>query len=311
MSNNIEVVSVNVSKEKGTIKQTVPCIELDETGIVGDAHAGNWHRQVSLLDYESIERFMKSHDIAIAPGAFAENITLRGCDLSNACLLDRFRFGDTEIEVTQIGKKCHGSACSIFKQVGECIMPREGLFCRVLSGGTIKPGDMVEHIPMTLRVRVVTLSDRAFAGVYPDLSGTYVGEVLETFFAERRWRIAMDKEVLSDDEERYWETLEESMEEGIDVLISTGSTGVGPRDIASNVVTDFCEKLIPGIMEHTRLKYGANNPNALLSASVAGVSGQMLVFALPGSVKAVKEYMNEIVKVLEHLLLMVRGIDTH
>ncbi len=311
MSNQIEVVSVNISREKGTTKESVPGIEVDSFGVVGDAHAGAWHRQVSLLDYESIVRFQSQHGISVSSGSFAENITLKGFDFCGASLLDRFRIGDVELEVTQIGKACHGSGCAIFNQVGECIMPKEGLFCRVLSCGSIKPGDVVRYLPNTLRFKIVTLSDRAFSGQYTDKSGPLVRGILEEHFAGKRWKVQMDNILIADDEERFWEVLEDSQEDGIDVLISTGSTGVGPRDIAPDVVTDFCEKLIPGIMDHIRLKCGADSPNSLISRSLAGVSGKMLVFALPGSMKAVREYLDEILTLLEHLLLMVRGIDAH
>ena len=95
------------------------------------------------------------------------------------------------------------------------------------------------------------------------------------------------------------------------MVFTTGGTGVGPRDVTPEVVTSFCEKTIPGIMEAIRVKYWALKPNALLSRSVAGVAGQMLIFALPGSVRAVTEYMAEIVKTLEHLLFMLYGLDSH
>ena len=171
MSNNGKVVSVNISTEKGTIKKPVPRISLNQRGIEGDAHGGLWHRQVSLLAKEDIDYFIKEVGKEISPGEFAENITTGDIDLGKAAVLDKFRIGSVELEVTQIGKQCHGDNCAIFREIGKCVMPKRGLFCRVIEGGEIKAGDRIEHFPRPLRVLVVTLSDRAAAGEYSDRSG--------------------------------------------------------------------------------------------------------------------------------------------
>ena len=126
------VISVNISEKKGTIKHPVGSIELNEMGVLGDAHAGPWGRQVSLLAKESIEMFAKDAGRQIQNGEFAENITTDGLVLHHTKPLDRFRIGGTELEVTQIGKKCHGDNCAIFREVGNCVMPKEGIFCRVI-----------------------------------------------------------------------------------------------------------------------------------------------------------------------------------
>ena len=125
------VVSVNVSKEKGIIKKPVNRIELNKKGIKGDAHAGNWNRQISLLASESIAGFQKKLNREIAYGEFAENITTKNIDLKNLKPLDLLIIGKTKLEVTQLGKKCHGTNCAIFKEVGDCVMPSEGIFARV------------------------------------------------------------------------------------------------------------------------------------------------------------------------------------
>ncbi len=139
-----EVASINISAGKGTIKHPVTECSVDEHGIVGDAHAGPWRRQVSLLNEESIARFSSAKGREFRPGEFAENITVRGIDLGAVGELDRLVMGDVQLEVTQIGKECHGGDCAIFREVGECVMPKEGIFCRVLRGGTIRCGDVVE-----------------------------------------------------------------------------------------------------------------------------------------------------------------------
>ena len=132
-----KVVSVNVSQEKGTVKKPVSRIVVGPQGIEGDAHAGAWHGQISLLGRESIEGFSSQADRSFACGEFAENLTTEGIDLLTCGIRDRLRIGDVELEVSQIGKKCHGDGCDIFREVGACVMPKQGIFARVLRGGQI------------------------------------------------------------------------------------------------------------------------------------------------------------------------------
>jgi len=305
------VLSVNVSTEKGTVKRPVKSIELTQRGIEGDAHAGQWHRQVSLLSQESIDRFSTQVGREFTPGEFAENITTRGIDLSQVALLDQFGIGETHLEVTQIGKTCHPDGCAVFDQVGKCVMPKEGIFLRVLEGGAIEPDDTVSCYPHALSFCVITLSDRASRGEYEDRSGPRVIAILNDFFRHRRWRLGIEDYVLPDNPDELRSHLELARRDETDVVITTGGTGVGPRDVTPDVIAPLCDKLIPGVMEHIRFKYGQDKPNALLSRSIAGVMGRTLIYALPGSIRAVEEYMVEILKTLEHLVLTVHGIDPH
>jgi MOSC domain-containing protein YiiM len=137
------VVSVNISEHKGTRKQHVlGPVAVTAQGLAHDAHAGDWHRQVSLLAQESIDT-MQGHGVVLQPGDFAENITTRGLALVTLPIGTRLRIGDTVVlEVTQIGKECH-LACEIRKLVGDCIMPREGIFARVVTPGLITAGDII------------------------------------------------------------------------------------------------------------------------------------------------------------------------
>jgi MOSC domain-containing protein YiiM len=138
------VVAVSVSEQKGMRKKNVEQVRLEvESGIEGDAHAGPWHRQVSLLALESIEKMQKM-GLDVRPGDFAENLTTKGIDLVSLPVGTRLRIADTLVEVTQIGKVCH-ERCAIYYQAGDCVMPKEGIFVRVLAGGTIVPGDTI-HI---------------------------------------------------------------------------------------------------------------------------------------------------------------------
>ena len=306
----LEVISVNISDKKGIVKTPVDHIILDETGIVGDAHAGHWHRQISLLAQESIERAEEEANAKFPPGSFAENLTTRGFDIHKTAPLDRFINEEIEMEVTQIGKKCH-STCAIGKQIGKCIMPLEGIFCKVIKGGKLKAGAGLRYVPSEFKVEVLTLSDRVSKGVYEDLSGPAIKDMLSAHLSEKNRHFKINNSILPDDEHQLKSSIESFIEAGTDIIITTGGTGIGPGDITPDVITPLLEKEITGIMELVRVKYGMKNPNALISRSVAGVTGKTLVYVLPGSVKAIKEYMTEILPTLEHSLRMLHNIDLH
>ena len=139
------IKGICISENRGTAKHEIEeAILVKDWGIQGDAHAGYWHRQVSLLSYEKIEEFRKKGaDIEL--GAFGENLIVSGYDFRNLAVGTRFQCGEAVLEMTQIGKECH-SHCEIYKRMGECIMPREGVFAIVLHGGTIRKGDLLERI---------------------------------------------------------------------------------------------------------------------------------------------------------------------
>jgi molybdenum cofactor synthesis domain-containing protein len=311
MSTSITVVSVNISEKKGTIKIPVPEIELNKLGVANDAHAGDWHRQVSLLADESVRRFTHAAGRKINYGEFAENITTSGLELVNTHPLDRLTIGEVELEITQIGKECHGTSCAIFKEVGNCVMPKEGIFARVLKNGIVKAGDEVIYSPRIYKVLIVTLSDRASRGEYSDRSGPKIEQLLSTFFETEGWKFAIDRKLIPDDADNLAVILNEARMEQIDIVITTGGTGIGPRDITPDVVIPFIDKEIPGIMELIRFKYGSLKPNALLSRAVAGVMQSSLIYTLPGSVKAVEEYMTEITPTLRHSIYMLHSLDVH
>ena len=138
-----QVVSVNISERKGTAKHPVPEIQLKyRHGIVGDAHAGDWHRQISLLAEESVDTMRALSPVPLDAGVFAENINTRGIELYTLPVGTRLRIGPALVEVTQIGKQCHND-CAIKKIVGDCVMPREGIFVIVIEEGVVRPGDEI------------------------------------------------------------------------------------------------------------------------------------------------------------------------
>ena len=140
-----KVFAVCISANKGERKKPVEVVELKENhGIVGDAHSGEWHRQVSLLAMESIQK-MQQKGLDVVSGDFAENITTEGIDLPSLPIGTRLAIGETLAEVTQIGKECH-TRCSIYYQAGDCVMPREGIFVKIIKGGHVKKGDAIEVV---------------------------------------------------------------------------------------------------------------------------------------------------------------------
>jgi len=308
--NNRYIVSLNISVKKGTVKKPVEVVDLYKEGIKGDAHSGKWHRQVSMLAQEDVDNFsvIDASNKEFAPGEFAENITTKGIDYKKVAVLDRFKIGDTEMEVTQIGKKCHGDGCAIYVEIGKCVMPKSGIFTRVIKGGRIKTNDKIEYVPRPLKIKIITLSDRANSGEYKDLSGPTINNVLLKHYQDKRWHIELEGDIIPDDKDKLTELLSNAKNNNYDIIITTGGTGIGPRDITPDVVTEFSDKLVPGVMEHIRLKYGEKIPNALISRAVVGVKDKMIIYTLPGSVKAVNEYMTEILKTMEHMVLMVHGL---
>jgi molybdenum cofactor synthesis domain-containing protein len=308
---NCKVLSVNISEEKGTIKKPVEFITLSAMGIERDAHAGSWHRQVSLLGIESILKMEPVVGRKLRHGEFAENITTEGLTLNLMHPLDRLVSGNLILEVTQIGKKCHGQNCVIFRETGDCVMPKEGIFCRVLRGGELRYGDILEYQPRIMEIKIITLSDRASSGTYEDKSGPLLEELTREFFTTAGRQVRFQKVILPDDPHQLETMIRDFVGVKADVIFTTGGTGIGPRDITPDVVRPMLSKEIPGIMEMIRVKYGSLFPNALVSRSIAGLIGGTLIYTLPGSPNGVKEYSQEIFKTLEHTFRMLHQIDTH
>jgi molybdopterin adenylyltransferase len=306
------IASVNTSIAKGTVKTPVPQIVIDRMGVQNDAHAGPGHRQVSLLSCVSIDRFAEESGREIKSGDFGENISVEGLPFDDISPLDRIRIGEqVELVVSQIGKKCHGSGCAIFQETGTCVMPKEGIFGQVANGGVITSGDEVRLERRSLRCKILTVSDRASAGIYEDRSGPALEELLSAHFNPKPWRLECERECVPDDATQLESAARSAIEQGVDILITTGGTGLGPRDITPDIIEPLCDKMIPGIMDYVRMKYGAEKRGALLTRAIAGVTGSTLIFCLPGSVRAVREYVTEILEVLEHLIFIVHGIDRH
>ena len=223
-----KLLAICTSPQRGTVKTEVESARLTpEWGIETDAHGGNWHRQVSLLSAEKIENFRKK--IWVDYGAFGENLVIEGFDFRNLPVTSRFAIGDVVLEMTQIGKECHND-CVIKQQTGECIMPREGVFAKVLHGGHIKVGDEMELIPraepLPWQAAVITLSDKGARGEREDKSGPAIVQRLEAEGYE-----VVEQILLADDAAALKTTLTRLADQRqLDLILTTGGTGFGPRD---------------------------------------------------------------------------------
>jgi molybdopterin adenylyltransferase len=165
-------------------------------------------------------------------------------------------------------------------------------------------------LPDEIEVLIITLSDRASRGEYENLSGPRIRDLVKEYFVHLNIKCAVSEVLIPDDADELRDIIKVSGT-NFNIIFTTGGTGIGPRDITVETILPLLTKEIPGIMEYIRVKYGTEKPNALLSRSVAGIIGTTLVYTLPGSVKAVNEYMEEILKTLMHTLQMLWGIDSH
>lgn len=306
--NTGKIIAVCVSEKKGTQKMQVPSVILKEnSGVQGDAHAGNWHRQVSLLALEKIQEF-RDRGAEVDYGDFGENLIVEGFDLKKIPVGTQFEAGDAVIELTQIGKECH-SHCAIHKAVGDCIMPREGVFARVIQGGEIRPGDMLRMRPLRsdrpFTAAVITLSDKGFRGKREDKSGpaacallTEAGyEVIETL-------------LLPDGEERLKkELIRLADQRQVNVIITTGGTGFSERDVTPEATEAVCDRMAMGIAEAVRVHSLAITERAMLSRGVSGIRKKTLIINLPGSQKAVRESLEYLLPSLNHGLGILRGTE--
>ncbi len=302
----VKIISVSLAVERGR-KYPVEKIELNKSGVVGDVHA-NTSRAVSMIDQSHIDNFKKiTSSRTTETGEFAENLRVEGLADTKVKAFDRFVGDQVVLEVSQVGKPFHSS----FREIGHYVMPRVGIFMRTLEGGTLQAGDILNYVPKKFKAKVITLSDRASKGIYEDKSGALITEKLGAYFEKIGWDLSIDKQIIPDHREDLKAQIEDATKNNFDLIFTTGGTGIGSRDITLSVIKPLLDHEIPGIMEHIRLKYGSLKPNALLSGGVSGTIGSAIIYTLPGSAKAVTEYMQEILNTLEHLIYMKADMDVH
>lgn len=306
------IVAVCVSETKGTPKVNRRRGRLVAGhGLQGDVHAGDWHRQVSLLAVESVDK-MRAKGLDVGPGAFGENLTTQGLDLVRlpvGTLLAIVPAAEPAqlpagplLELTQIGKECH-TRCAIYYQIGDCVMPREGVFTRVLRGGTLAAGDAI-LVLTAFRVAILTASDKGAQGEREDASGKIIREVVE---GELGWPV-VDYAVLPDEREAIAAKLAAWADQGrADLILTTGGTGFSPRDITPEATLDVAQRLAPGLAEAMRAAGALKTPRAMLSRGVAVIRGRTLIVNLPGSPKGVRESLEALRPALGHGLEIMTG----
>ena len=298
------VKAICISEKKGTQKHRVDeAVFVEDWGIEKDAHAGKWHRQVSLLSYDKIEDF-KKRGAEITDGAFGENLVVEGFDFRNLPVGTVFQCNDVILEMTQIGKQCH-SHCEIYKIMGECIMPKEGVFAKVKQGGTIRTGDELTIIGERNRFRtaVLTLSDKGAVGEREDKSGPLIREIIE-----QDNYLVIDQRILPDEQKTIEETLIHLCDRlKVDLILTTGGTGFSLRDRPPEATLAVSDRLAPGISEAIRAYSMQITNRAMLSRGVSVLRGQTLIINLPGSPKAVKESLDCILPALGHGLEILKG----
>lgn len=299
------IKAICISEKKGTEKHPVSSIQvIKDFGLEKDAHAGKWHRQVSLLSYEQREQF-KQEGANVQDGVFGENLLVAGIDFLNYPVGTQFRIGDVLLELTQLGKACH-SHCAIYHQVGKCIMPQYGAFTRVLSGGNIKVGDTVEVIENNdtrFRVAIVTLSDLGSVGKRIDESGPLIQKIME----ENGYNVT-SLSLLPDEEKEISDLLINLADRcQNDLILTTGGTGLSPRDVTPEATLKVMTKNVPGISEALRYESMKYTNSAMISRGVSVIRNETLIINLPGSPKAVQESLDIILGPLKHGLEIMKG----
>lgn len=301
-----KVVAVCVSSERGTQKQNVGSGRfVVGWGIEGDAHAGRWHRQVSMLGLDQIAAF-NARGAGVEPGAFGENLVVEGFEFRALPVGTLLRCGGVLLEITQIGKECHNH-CEIYRRMGDCIMPREGVFARVLCEGVIRVGDeMAVEARQGVRpwqAAVITLSDKGARGERMDESGPAIAGRLKAAGYE-----VVEQLLIADDAEMLKKQLCRLADQRqLDLVLTTGGTGFSPRDVTPEATLAVAERSAPGIAEAVRAASLAVTSRAMLSRGTAVIRGKTLIINLPGSPKACMESMDVFLDVVPHGLELLRG----
>ena len=285
-----KILAICTSPRRGTVKTAVPSAVLTpEWGIVGDAHGGNWHRQVSMLSAEKIEAFRKK--VWVDYGAFGENLVVEGFDFRTLPVTSWFAIGDAVLEMTQIGKECHND-CVIKQQTGE-----------------IRVGDEVTLLPPPenppLRAAVITLSDKGSRGEREDKSGPLIVKML----AAAGYKV--EETLLLPDEAAALKAQLIRLADGrqVNLILTTGGTGFSPRDITPEATLAVADRNAPGIAEAMRYHSLSITPRGMLSRAASVLRGKTLIVNLPGSPKAVQENLEYILPSLEHGLRIAAGLD--
>jgi molybdenum cofactor synthesis domain-containing protein len=302
-----KIYSISISEKKGTKKTNVKSAQIiDDYGIQNDAHAGKWHRQISFLAKESIEKMVKL-GLNVKSGDFAENITTEGIDLCKLKVGEMLKINDIEFTISQIGKICH-HRCAIYYQAGDCIMPKEGIFAKVKGSGVINVGDKIEVLPKkNFSVAVITLSDKGSKGEREDLTGKEIIDFLKNKLEPSfiRYEMIPDEKPILENMLADFADLQY-----FDLIITNGSTGIAPRDIAPDVTENVIHKRLPGFEEAMRMESFKKTKHAIVSRAVCGTRNNSLIVNLPGSPKGAIENLEVIIDAIPHTIKKLQGDKT-
>lgn len=300
------VRAICISDIRGIEKHAIPQAHfVKDFGIEGDAHAGKWHRQVSLLSYDKIKAF-NARGANVIDGAFGENLVVEGLDFRNLPVGTVFYAGSVVLRMTQIGKECH-SHCAIYQRMGECIMPHEGVFAEVLKEGDMKVGDeMRAELPAADRpftAAVITVSDKGSTGERVDESGPAAVQMLE----EAGYEVV--ETMIVPDEPAVLKAQMIRLVDGrqVDLILTSGGTGFSMRDQTPEATMAVADRNAPGIAEYIRMKSMEITSRAMFSRGVSVIRKKTLIVNLPGSPKAVRESLGFILDSLDHGLKILRG----
>ncbi len=301
--------AICLSLRKGERKQAAgAAVLVENSGLQDDAHAGPWHRQVSLLSAESADQVRQGGIADLQPGDFAENLLVSGVDLDALGLGSTLRVGaEAVLTITQIGKTCH-APCIIQAKTGECIMPKRGLFARVLQGGPIAPGDPVEPLVVVPRAQlqcvVLTISDRCSRGETVDTAGPATARLLQAELGAHLYRL----EIIPDEQPLIAARLRHYADgHSIDLVVTAGGTGFSPRDVTPEAVAEVIQRPTPGLDEAMRAASLRVTSHAMLSRACSGIRGGTLIITLPGSERGATANLQTLLPALGHGLAKLRG----
>ncbi|MHB1457264.1 MAG: molybdopterin-binding protein [Armatimonadota bacterium] len=295
------IASVNIAPNKGEGKSPVDSIVLIAgLGVKNDAHVGG-ERQVSLLAQESINKAIAS-GVDLGPGDFGENLTVEGIDLlSNGTGWRLLAGKEAILQISEIGKVCH-HPCSIGQRLGDCIMPKEGVFAKVIKSGDVYPGDSIKVTPMRVGA-VLTSSDRCSTGERQDESGPLLVVLLQDLGIE-----VVDYAIMPDDENQLSGKLRFLADRrALDIILTTGGTGLSPRDHMPEATQSIIDSFAPGISEAIRQEGMKHTTFACLSRGVSGLRGRTLIINLPGSKRAIEESSTLLRSIIPHTLGILRA----
>lgn len=302
------LVSVNLGKIRGVPKHPIEeGILSPKWGLKGDAHGGDWDRQISLFPVETLSLVPRAIRESFEENSYSENLTIEGISPEKLCRGTILSIGGAEMKILEIGKKSFEPP----ESGRPYIVSREGRFGRVLKGGMVKPGDIVKILeagslePDAPKVALITLSDKGARGEREDVSGRFL-----SWYATRLGAKVLFSSIIPDEKQVIRETLMKGVDAKADLILTTGGTGLAPRDVTPEATLEVIDREVPGFAEAMRAESLKKTPHAMISRAVSGIAKRTLIINLPGSPKAVAECMEVIFPALRHAIDKLRGDST-